>query len=792
MDKYAFQQAVPVWCREMHNQYNQFAGFYTSLQLDEEKTIKIAVAARSYYRLYINGVMAANGPARTAVHYCRVDELTYTVAGNVSIAIEVAALNIPDRYSNDCTLEPGILNVEITDEKGNVLSATGKEGWLCKELDTRRSLVETMSHSRGIMEVYDLDEHSYDWITGSCEGMEAPVAVEEEIIWLKRRAPYAQYRPIPMQPLSQVSDWERASEIEEDPDIYIIRRIIPKWYSILPEDQYFVQQLQAETDRPFSGKLFRKGRQTIVTPGKAPVALTYHLPQSELGFLNLKLTVERDCILDVISSDHKEDDGSLPGNTYVIRYHLKQGSYDLTSFNPKLVRYVKLVLRTEGEVTVDVPVILEYTYPDNLECTFECSDGDVNRIYQAARRTLRFNTMDIFMDCPERERGGWLCDSQFAGRGAWQMFGDLTVEKDFIENFLLTDGKEMRRGFFPEVYPACKSEKGGVGIENWSFFLMTELYDYHRRSNDRAFVEEHRDRVACFVEGMLELRGESGLIEKMEVGFVDWSLSNRSFAQKPINIPINCLAVCMLEKLAELYQVPEWQKVAEDMRSVLDQVSSAKNTLYGGEGDGAVYENGILRRTDCLTEAGVALELWSGFHLDDPAYMRKFVETMGYSPKRRSNPNIGKANIFIGVMFRLEMLERLDLIEILLKELKDLYLAELKDGSGTLFENYNYTHGCHGINGAVGAMLTEHVLGLGHPVQSTKTIRIAPRACGLNWAMGTAKCEDGMFYMDWKADELDRRMEINLQIPEGWTPEFDFGNALKGWNVTVNQEPVII
>jgi len=92
----------------------------------------------------------------------------------------------------------------------------------------------------------------------------------------------------------------------------------------------------------------------------------------------------------------------------------------------------------------------------------------------------------------------------------------------------------------------------------------------------------------------------------------------------------------------------------------------------------------------------------------------------------------------------------------------------------------------------VGAMLTEHVLGLGHPVQSTKTIRIAPRACGLNWAMGTAKCEDGMFYMDWKADELDRRMEINLQIPEGWTPEFDFGNALKGWNVTVNQEPVII
>ena len=46
--------------------------------------------------------------------------------------------------------------------------------------------------------------------------------------------------------------------------------------------------------------------------------------------------------------------------------------------------------------------------------------GKLNRIYNGARRTLRLSTLDIFMDCPQRERGGWLCDSHFAAQAAWQ------------------------------------------------------------------------------------------------------------------------------------------------------------------------------------------------------------------------------------------------------------------------------------------------------------------------------------------------------------------------------------
>ena len=38
-------------------------------------------------------------------------------------------------------------------------------------------------------------------------------------------------------------------------------------------------------------------------------------------------------------------------------------------------------------------------------------DKDLKKIFDAAVQTYRQNTFTIYMDCPSRERAGWLCDS---------------------------------------------------------------------------------------------------------------------------------------------------------------------------------------------------------------------------------------------------------------------------------------------------------------------------------------------------------------------------------------------
>lgn len=779
-----FKKAVPVWCASADHGYNQFAGFYTQLENRESLHAVISIAARSYYRLYINGKMAGHGPARTAKGYCRVDKIQTVLPSHAYVAIEAAAYDKPGKYSNDCTLEPGLLTAEITDGEGNVLSTTGEDSWKCLALKYRRPDVETMSHSRGIVEYYDLTPESESWKKKDTREGEIPVRVNEDVQFLSRRSPLPDLRPIPMQNFAGIHDMVSEGEAKAGYVLTLARMFNQDWYTTIPEKNLFLESLRAEKERKFTGK-YRRTPDISAIPGKAPVSLMWSLPASELGFTDFSIHVEEESVIDLINSDHRSLQGEVRANTYVTRWHLQPGTYHLTTFEPKLVRYLRMIVRTKGRFTVSTPQLLNYTYPDTHRTYFDCSDGDLNRIWEGASRTLRLNTLDIFMDCPQRERGGWLCDSNFTARAAWQLYGNACVEKDFIENFMLTDGDEMWHGFFPEVYPGSKKEKGDTGFQSWSFWLAHELYEYWKRTGDEVFVRSCRGRITKFMEGILALKGESGLIEGLDNLFVDWSMSNRSYALTPISVPVNCLISLVLGEMGELYDRQDWKDEAASLRKVLEELDEEPG-IFGGGGDAAEYRDGKLRRLDCATESGAALELYSGFHKEDRNYVKKFIYTMGYSPAYRSNPNIGKSNLFIGLMIRFSVLEQLGRTKELVRELKDIYLPELRDGSGTFFENYNGMSGCHGFNGAAAAMLTNDVLGLGAPSLSDHTIRIAPAPGDLCWAAGSAVCGEDEFFMEWSHDADAYRLDIQLTVPEDWTPVYDFPKELHGYRIFIN------
>ena len=121
-----------------------------------------------------------------------------------------------------------------------------------------------------------------------------------------------------------------------------------------------------------------------------------------------------------------------------------------------------------------------------------------------------------------------------------------------------------------------------------------------------------------------------------------------------------------------------------------------------------------------------------------------------------------------------------------MKELKDVYLPELLYGAGTLYENINAFSGCHGFNGMAGALIVNQVLGLGQPFQLTHTVRINPHPGELNWACGCTVCEEGEIYLEWRADHEAHVLDMELILPEGWTPEVVIPFELSGWKVYMN------
>ena len=120
----------------------------------------------------------------------------------------------------------------------------------------------------------------------------------------------------------------------------------------------------------------------------------------------------------------------------------------------------------------------EYADPESGRRQFAASDERLNRLFAAGRETFRQNALDIFMDCPSRERAGWLCDSFFTARVAQRPVpATPRVEQNFLENFLLPPevrlppgrhaadvlpGRPQRRQLHPQLGAVVRRPAGGV------------------------------------------------------------------------------------------------------------------------------------------------------------------------------------------------------------------------------------------------------------------------------------------------------------------------------------------
>ena len=106
--------------------------------------------------------------------------------------------------------------------------------------------------------------------------------------------------------------------------------------------------------------------------------------------------------------------------------------------------------------------------------SLDSGNPKLQAIFDAAIETYRQNTFDLFMDCPSRERAGWLCDSFFTARVERVLTGKSEVERNFIENYILPEHfRCLPEGMLPMCYPADHYD--GVFIPNWAMWFVLEL-----------------------------------------------------------------------------------------------------------------------------------------------------------------------------------------------------------------------------------------------------------------------------------------------------------------------------
>lgn len=490
------------------------------------------------------------------------------------------------------------------------------------------------------------------------------------------------------------------------------------------------------------------------------------------GFLGMHVKVDEPARLRVSFDELLGADGHvhierLGCQAYVI-YELAAGEYDLESFEPYTMQFAEVTVES-GKCSVERMYMRDYCNADVWRGTFSSDNAEIDRLFETARETHRQSSLDIFMDTPSRERAGWLCDSYFSARVAFDLAGHTRMERNFIENFLLPERfKDIDEGMLPMCYPSDHRDKNY--IPNWAMWFVVELEEYLARSGDRETIDRARKRVYDLIDYFKPYLNEDGLLEKLDKWvFVEWSAAN-SFVQD-VNYPSNMLYAGMLDVAARLY---DDKALSEQAARVRDEI---RRQSYDGRFfcDNAIRgEDGVLRRTDNHTEV---CQYYAFFF--DAATPESHPELWArlrdeFGPARKKNnayPDVPFANAFIGTYLRLELLSREGLSRQILDESIAEYLI-MADLTGTLWENLpestDFMASCnHGFAAHIVHVLYRDVLGVYEvdPTRKHVTLRFAD--CGLKRCKGSIPVGDESVDMEWTMS--DGRLTGRLSLPEGYT-----------------------
>lgn len=681
MKKETFIAAKPVWEKNMLLEKNHSLVF--SAEIAGAAPALLRIAAHSRYQIFINGEFFAAGPARAGHGFFRVDEYTpgFTRENN-TVSIITAGYNVNSFY---LTEQPPFLCAEFSRD-GAVIAATGMN-ISARRYTERIQKIQRYSFQRPFAEAYDFSRVS---------SAEAELEECEAKRFIARTSPYCEYRKISAARVTSAGTVSRAILPKKFKDRSYLN-VGDKTKGFTPDELEICSVNEAYTYKSKLNASACADAENAEIPENGTAVFDMGLITT--GYIDLSFESENGgelfAVINEMLPENGVPDPGRDGCSNVVKFTFdKGGEHHFISFEPYDYKYIQLIFTGTAARVHRVGQIRE-TFPESeLTGLKKMPDEELQLIYDAAKESFVQNATDIFMDCPGRERAGWLCDSFFTSRVERSLTGKSRVEKDFLENFLMPESFDyIPEGMLPMCYPSDHTD--GVYIHNWAMWFVLQLKEYFERTGDRELVDSAKERVFALLDFTKKYENEKGLLQKLESWiFVEWSEANDYVLD--INYPTNMLYSMVLDAAAQLYSAPELGEKAKRLRKVIVEES------FDGEffRDNSVLDkNGVPVITNNRSETCQYYAFFSGTADEErfPELFEKLIEKFGPDRDEKTYPDIPRSNAFIGNYLRLELLYRRGMNDRLLKEIRAFFLPMAK-ATGTLWENMSSRASCnHGF-----------------------------------------------------------------------------------------------
>ena len=776
----SFQSAKPLWPEGRETEKNLTVAFRVSFEAPAGEKVQLRAAGSTLYRIFLNGQFLGHGPARGPHGWYRVDEMDLTTKlkpGANVVAFEVAGYNVNSFYLLD---QPSFLQAEVV-AGGKVLASTGGAGkpFEAAPLSERVQKVQRYSFQRPFSEVYRLAPGGDRWrqdITVPLATAKCAVQLAKSL--LSRRVPFSEFAVREPRQVVATGELKTGLKVDHPWKDRSLTGIGPQLGGFPEKELATIPSLELQT---VANASLRAVNQPYATAKPLPVkAGSFQIVDFGVnftGFLGARINCQSKTRLfftfDEILSNGDVDFKRL-SCVNIVGYELQPGSYDVETFEPYTLRYLKL-LALDGDCEITGLPLREYVSPIPADARFSASDERLNQLFAAGVETFRQNAVDVFMDCPSRERAGWLCDSFFTARVAKDLNGSTLIEQNLFENYRLPDKfAHLPDGMLPMCYPSDHYD--GVFIPNWAMWFVVELEEYLARSGDRETVKALEPRLLKLLDYFKPLRNEDGLLEKLKSWvFVEWSKAN-DFVQD-VNYPSNMLYAEVLAAIGRMYGRPDLLAEAEKIRAVIRKQS------FDGEFfvDNALRRDGKLQVTQNHSEVCQYFAFF--FHVATPETHSQLWQTLAkdFGPQRKQTkafPKVHPANAFVGNVLRLELLSRAGLSQQLLDEslAYQLYMAER---TGTLWENDGAYASCdHGFASHGGVrVLYRDVLGLASVDTVNKAVQLRFTDLKLDRCEGSLPTPDGKVELKWRKD--GGKLRYQLGVPTGYSVKVDNRSKLE-------------
>ena len=629
----------------------------------DETPDELFLSAADFFRVYINGKFVCYGPERTAEGYARVR--TLALSDVEKLEIYVSAYNIPC-YA--CDQQLPYFGAELK-KQGKTVANTGD--FKCYDYPERRRDVPKFSYQRGFLELYDYRN---------------PIRIEYETYpvpaprFIGGIGDTADYAALPFKYLSE-SEGNGFSKMLE------------VWWKDVPSCQ------------PVEGA-FDVEREFYEATKSGYRATDYALAGIRSGFLRLEVEAEEEVTVYATFEEIQPNGKWIfrrSNNNEFVGWVFPKGKFTVFSAEPYTMKFLKILTSGKAKIT---PALVTY---ENATPAIVKMEGDSKLIdvMHAAESTFRQNAVDLFTDCPGRERAGWLCDSYFTALTENLLTGKNVIERQFLENIIIAKTDDIIDGMIPECFPAQQVNKDGY-IPNWAIWFVLQLEAYQERTGDKSLTALAKDKVFALLDFFSPCENEYGLLEDLRGWiFLEWSICNEKEYVEGVNFPTNMMYAKMLEAVANLYDRADLAKKAKKIRKEIYARS------YDGKffADNAVRVDGKLTRCDThVSETCQYYALFTGM-IEEKAFKEKMITQFGPLRKEGVYPEIGRSNMFIGNYLRFFWLCDEGEYDRVLDECAE-YFSGMAEKTGTLWEKDTDDASCnHGFASVASVVLARCLTG---------------------------------------------------------------------------------